>query len=199
MAAKKTSPGFDFIVAALKKNPKATYKDIAAAAAKKKLKVFPVMFGRAQAMLGIVKQAARGKGKVAKARDKATSGEVKKCSERPAFGYVGAAAAADAGAAASLALVEDVFGADLDAAVVTKSADKAGAACQAELLKGAQKALETAWKEAGKAKKAAGGKDAKGGGKDAKAKGGKSPPKAAKSPPKKGAKDAKKKHGDAAV
>ena len=32
MAAKKTSPGFDFIVAALKKNPKATYKDIAAAA-----------------------------------------------------------------------------------------------------------------------------------------------------------------------
>ena len=60
MAAKKTSPGFDFIVAALKKNPKAAYKDIAAAAAKKKLKVFPVMFGRAQAMLGIVKQAARG-------------------------------------------------------------------------------------------------------------------------------------------
>ena len=45
MAAKKTSPGFDFIVAALKKNPKAAYKDIAAAAAKKKLKVFPVMFG----------------------------------------------------------------------------------------------------------------------------------------------------------
>ena len=71
MAAKKTSPGFDFIVAALKKNPKAAYKDIAAAAAKKKLKVFPVMFGRAQAMLGIVKQAARGKGKVAKAKAKA--------------------------------------------------------------------------------------------------------------------------------
>ena len=47
MAAKKTSPGFDFIVAALKKNPKAAYKDIAAAAAKKKLKVLeerlPVM------------------------------------------------------------------------------------------------------------------------------------------------------------
>ena len=67
MAAKKTNPGFDFIVAALKKNPKATYKDIAAAAAKKKLKVFPIMFGRAQAMLGIVKQAKRGKGKAAKA------------------------------------------------------------------------------------------------------------------------------------
>ena len=68
MAAKKANPGFEFIVAALKKNPKATYKEITTAAAKKKLKLFPVMFGRAQAMLGIVKQAARGKGKVAKAK-----------------------------------------------------------------------------------------------------------------------------------
>ena len=68
MAAKKANPGFEFIVSALKKNPKATYKDIAAAAAKKKMKLFPVMFGRAQAMLGIVKQAARGKGKAAKAK-----------------------------------------------------------------------------------------------------------------------------------
>tara|TARA_B100001115_G_scaffold130567_1_gene98422 strand:+ start:315 stop:716 length:402 start_codon:yes stop_codon:yes gene_type:complete len=71
MAAKKANPGFEFIVAALKKNPKATYKDITTAAAKKKLKLFPVMFGRAQAMLGIVKQAARGKGKAAKAKAKA--------------------------------------------------------------------------------------------------------------------------------
>ncbi|MEC8253075.1 MAG: hypothetical protein VX044_07675 [Planctomycetota bacterium] len=87
MAATKTSPGFDFIVAALKKNPKATYKDIVAAAAKKKLKVFPVMFGRAQAMLGIVKQAARGKGKVAKAKAKAraraSAGLVKRGPGRP--------------------------------------------------------------------------------------------------------------------
>ena len=87
MAAKKTSHGFDFIVAALKKNPKAAYKDIAAAAAKKKLKVFPVMFGRAQAMLGIVKQAARGKGKVAKAKAKAKAqagtGVVKRGPGRP--------------------------------------------------------------------------------------------------------------------
>lgn len=68
MAAKKANPGFDFIIAALKKDPKATYKDIAAAAAKKKLKVFPIMFGRAQAMLGIVKQAKRGDGKAKKAK-----------------------------------------------------------------------------------------------------------------------------------
>ena len=76
MAAKKANPGFEFIVAALKKNPKATYKDISAAAAKKKMKLFPVMFGRAQAMLGIVKQAARGKGKAAKAKAKASKAKV---------------------------------------------------------------------------------------------------------------------------
>ena len=68
MAAKKPNPGFEFIKAQLEKNKQASYKDIAAAAAKKKLKVFPIMFGRAQAMLGIVKQAKRGKGKAAKAK-----------------------------------------------------------------------------------------------------------------------------------
>ncbi len=66
--AKKPNPGFQFIIATLKKNPKATYKDISAAAAKKKMKVFPIMFGRAQAMLGIVKQAPRGAGKASKAK-----------------------------------------------------------------------------------------------------------------------------------
>ena len=68
MAAKKASPEFEFIIASLNKNKKASYKDIAAAAAAKKLKVFPVMFGRAQAMLGIIKQAKRGKGKRARVK-----------------------------------------------------------------------------------------------------------------------------------
>lgn len=68
MAAKKKSPGFEFIITALKKNRKANYQDISAAAAQKKLKVFPVMFGRAQMILGIVKAAKRGTGKVAKAK-----------------------------------------------------------------------------------------------------------------------------------
>ncbi|MGK0303636.1 MAG: hypothetical protein ACI89X_004534, partial [Planctomycetota bacterium] len=68
MAAKKANPGFEFIIASLKKDKKVSYKDIAAAAAKKNLTVFPIMFGRAQAMLGIVKQAKRGKGKMARAK-----------------------------------------------------------------------------------------------------------------------------------
>ena len=67
-AAKKTNPAMDFIVASLKSNRNAKYSDIAAAAAKKRLKVFPIMFGRAQALLGIVKAAPRGQGKAARAK-----------------------------------------------------------------------------------------------------------------------------------
>lgn len=72
MAAKKSNPAMDFIVDSLKSNRGAQYKDIAEAAAKKKLKVYPIMFGRAQALLGIVKSSPRGQGKAARAKaDKA--------------------------------------------------------------------------------------------------------------------------------
>ena len=64
---KPQSPAMEFIVDALKKNRKAAYSDLKAKADEKKLKVFPIMFGRAQAMLGIVKSAKRGTGKFAKA------------------------------------------------------------------------------------------------------------------------------------
>ena len=66
MAAKKTNPAMDFIIAALKSNRNAKYAEIAEAAAKKKLKIYPIMFGRAQALLGIVKSAPRGQGKAAR-------------------------------------------------------------------------------------------------------------------------------------
>lgn len=67
MAAKKSNPAMDFIVSSLKSNRNAKYADIAAAAAKKRLKVYPIMFGRAQALLGIVKSSPRGQGKAARA------------------------------------------------------------------------------------------------------------------------------------
>lgn len=57
----------EFLVDSLKRNPKASYADIKASADEKKLKLFPIMFGRAQALLGIVKSAKRGTGKHAKA------------------------------------------------------------------------------------------------------------------------------------
>ena len=67
MAASKSNPAMEFIVDSLNSNRSAAYKDIAEAAAKKKLKIYPIMFGRAQALLGIVKAAPRGQGKAAKA------------------------------------------------------------------------------------------------------------------------------------
>lgn len=71
MAAKKTNPAMDFIVEQLKKNRKAAYADIKASADARKLEIYPIMFGRAQAMLGIVKSKPRGQGKYAQAKAKA--------------------------------------------------------------------------------------------------------------------------------
>src|SRR5688572_12588193 len=65
---KPQSPAMEFLVSALKANRKASYADLKAKADEKKLKVFPIMFGRAQALLGIVKSAKRGQGKVARAK-----------------------------------------------------------------------------------------------------------------------------------
>ena len=64
---KARSPAMDFLVSSLKANRKAAYADLKAKADEKKLKVFPIMFGRAQALLGIVKSAKRGTGKFARA------------------------------------------------------------------------------------------------------------------------------------
>src|SRR5262245_12698223 len=72
MATKKSTAAMDLIVESLKKNRSASYADIKAAADVKKIKgVYPIMFGRAQAMLGIVKAAKRGQGKAAKAKAQA--------------------------------------------------------------------------------------------------------------------------------
>ena len=78
MAAKKSNPTMDFLVAQLESNRKATYAEVRDAAAKKKLTIYPIMYGRAQALLGIVKQAPRGQGKVAKAKAKVAKNKVAK-------------------------------------------------------------------------------------------------------------------------
>ena len=57
----------DFLVSALKRNPNAVYADLKARADEKKLPIYPIMFGRAKALLGLVKSAKRGTGKAAKA------------------------------------------------------------------------------------------------------------------------------------
>ncbi|MEO6595608.1 MAG: hypothetical protein ABIP94_12720, partial [Planctomycetota bacterium] len=62
------------VVSALKKNTKAAHADIKAEADAKKLTLYPIMFGRAQALLGIVKSAKRGTGKTARASAAASAG-----------------------------------------------------------------------------------------------------------------------------
>lgn len=74
MAAKKQNAAMDFIVDALKGNRNAKYADVAEAASKKKLKIWPIMWGRAQALLGYVKVAPRGQGKMARAKRAAAAG-----------------------------------------------------------------------------------------------------------------------------
>jgi hypothetical protein len=67
MAAKKNTEGLAFIVETLKHRKAATYAEIKEAADKKGLTVWPIMFGRAKALLGYVKVAKRGTGKFARA------------------------------------------------------------------------------------------------------------------------------------
>ena len=60
MPAKKSSPAMDFVVAALQKDPNAEYATVKDAASKKGFTIFPIMYGRAKALLGLVKVAPRG-------------------------------------------------------------------------------------------------------------------------------------------
>ncbi|MFP6626539.1 MAG: DUF4215 domain-containing protein, partial [Deltaproteobacteria bacterium] len=73
-------------------------------------------------------------GKIGKARSKAAQVEEKVCIDLPNFGYAGSGTVNDAVVAQELALTADVFGGDLNSAVVLKSQDKAGAKCQAVVV-----------------------------------------------------------------
>ncbi len=73
-AKKKPSKAYEFAIARLKRNPKLDYATLKAAAAKERIKLFPVVYGRAQAILGIVPIAKRGQGRVAKAKAKRAAG-----------------------------------------------------------------------------------------------------------------------------
>src|SRR5688500_3447275 len=65
MARPKMSP-MDLIVSAMKKNRNVTYAEVKAAADKRKMTIFPIMFGRAQLLLGIAKRKNGAKSKAAK-------------------------------------------------------------------------------------------------------------------------------------
>ena len=63
MAAKKAQPVMTFAKDFLGKHPTAEYAEFRDAAAKKGMKVFPIVYGRAKALLGLVPTSPRGSGK----------------------------------------------------------------------------------------------------------------------------------------
>lgn len=62
----KANPAMDFLIDFMKRNPKAVYADAAAAAKSARMAIYPIMWGRAQVLLGRVAQKPRGQGKAAK-------------------------------------------------------------------------------------------------------------------------------------
>jgi cysteine-rich repeat protein len=96
------------------------------------------------------------RGKAAKAQDKTVSGDAKQCSPAnlPGFAYQGPAAVNAAGEAEPIALMADLFGANLDLAVIAKAVDPQGARCQREVTKAANAVADRIFKLAIKEKKA---------------------------------------------
>ena len=68
MAAKKKAPSkeYAFVHDYLKRSPKAEFATIRDAAKKKRMTIYPIVYGRAQAALGLVKSKPRGSKKAAK-------------------------------------------------------------------------------------------------------------------------------------
>ncbi len=97
------------------------------------------------------------KGKVAKRTSDVSVHETQRClaapEERPSIAYTNAFTVGSAAAAAGRGVAADVFGPDLDAAIVSADVDAAAAKCQQEVIKRANGVLDTLWKEALRHKK----------------------------------------------
>jgi len=97
--------------------------------------------GSAQACLG-----EDPKGKLALRRLATLADEAAKCAVPPAFAHAGGEAVNAAAARARLDALADLFGDDLDAAVLACAADSDGCGCQATVAKSMEKLLNTKWK-----------------------------------------------------
>ena len=84
-------------------------------------------------------------GKVAQRQQRTADRDLQHCQAEgaPDFAYAGAAAINAAASTAPRAIVASVFGANLDAALVSSGADANGAKCQQEVLRGANRILDT--------------------------------------------------------
>ena len=73
-------------------------------------------------------------GKVQKKEDKTTAFDAASCTPPPNFGYTGASNVNTAGTEREVALMGDVFGGNLDAAVISCASNKPGCTCQQKVL-----------------------------------------------------------------
>ncbi len=87
-------------------------------------------------------------GKVAQKQQRTADRDAQHCQAEgtPDFAYAGAAAINAAASTAPRAIVASVFGANLDAALVDADVDSNGAKCQQEILRGANRILDTMWR-----------------------------------------------------
>jgi hypothetical protein len=92
------------------------------------------------------------KSKVDKAKQKTISAATSDCAVAPDFGATDAGTVNLAAMDKDIELIHDIFGADLDAAIVASGSDDAK--CQAEVAKRAKKCQDAKLKEFGKCKKA---------------------------------------------
>jgi hypothetical protein len=88
-----------------------------------------------------------GKNRVEKARSKTTKDETKKCVATPDFGYTGAETVNAAAASQEAGLLADLFGTDVNPAVILKDNDKDGAKCQSSVLRETDKLLQAKLQE----------------------------------------------------
>ncbi len=109
------------------------------------------LIGTAQACL-----TADGKGKVAKAGGKVSAAETKSCvATPPDYAYTTAATMVNAAKQADLDLVGDVYGPNLDAAIISCATSKDGCACQQKVSKSVEALATVKFAEFVKCKKAA--------------------------------------------
>ena len=87
-------------------------------------------------------------GKVAQKQQRTADRDLQHCqgADAPDFAFAGAAAVNAAASAAPLDVVAALFGANLDAAIVGEDVDRAGAQCQAEVLKSANRIVDDLWR-----------------------------------------------------
>jgi hypothetical protein len=94
------------------------------------------------------------KQKVAKKAAKTFDFETKSCGLPPAFGYAGAAAANNAAINQEAAIVDDVYGIDVDGALLHTVGDSGAASCQSGATANLEKVMKTSLKTFRKCKKA---------------------------------------------